>query len=57
MTYWKKGSEFYLKIAFSIFLAGAILRIVGISEIAEFLLRISFIFWLAGLFIAIKEIK
>lgn len=51
----KKDNIFYLKLAFYIFLSGAAIRIIGLSEVAEFFIRISFIFWIVGLAISIRK--
>lgn len=48
----KKEHKFYLQIGFYSFIAGVILKVIGLNEIAEFIMRMSFIFWVIGLWFA-----
>ncbi len=52
----KKRASFYLSLAFYLFMAGAILRIIGINDIAELIMRISLIGWLVGLGLSFKQL-
>lgn len=45
----KKKDVFYLKLAFYIFLGGALLSVITLVDIAEFFIRISFILFIVGL--------
>lgn len=53
----KKDSKLYLIAALCIFGVGAILRIIGFSEVSEILMRIDLIFWIIGLVKAYKELS
>lgn len=48
----KKENTFYLKLAFYIFIVGACLKLVTLSNLSEFAMRISFILWIIGLFLS-----
>lgn len=54
--FFKKRASFYLWIGFYIFLTGAVLKIIGINNVAEIMMRISFIGWLVGLGLSFKEL-
>ena len=45
----KKENIFYLKLAFYLFVIGALLRVLTLNDISEFMMRTSFIFFIVGL--------
>lgn len=50
----KRENIFYLKIAFYIFIFGALLNILTLKDFSEFFMRISFIFFLIGLVLSYR---
>lgn len=56
LIFFKKRASFYLYLAFYTFIVGAVLRVVGINDIAEAIMRISFIGWLVGIGLSFKEL-
>lgn len=51
----RKENIFYLNLAFYIFIIGAILKIIVLSNFSEFFMRISFIFFLVGLILSLFQ--
>lgn len=45
----KRDNIFYLKIGFYIFILGALLRVISLTDFSEYMMRTSFIFLLVGL--------
>lgn len=45
----KRDNIFYLKIGLYVFILGALLKIIALTDFSEFFMRISFIFLLVGL--------
>lgn len=48
----KKNNIFYLKLAFYIFLTGAVFRIITLTDISEVIMRTSFILFVVGLILS-----